>query len=406
MPVLQHAVSAEGGGEDRSEAVVVGCKLPSCEQRCRKKGAAGYFRSVPSVQDSSATEQRLPAVRIVHLILTKRFAGSERYAIELANAQAARHQVAIILRRAAAEDRPDALASRVSKDVELQLVGEWRTRSQCERLIRRLKPDVVHAHLSAACKTLRGLRGECLRVATMHICYKPQQHKHLDALVAIAPWQLAAVDQRLRSHTVQIDNWTHPNVPDHRARARIRNLCHADAKTFLIGALGRVERSKGFDLLLDAFMQARGQVQSDVRLAIVGEGPELAMLRRRDVSGVSFHGFSPNPGAWLSAFDAFVSSAREEPFGLVFLEAMESGLPIIATCTNGALHLAQDMRPKLVPIEDTDALAHALLDVMQQRPLRTHYPMHKYRIDERLDAFDEFYERELCYLRPCVRLNT
>lgn len=334
-------------------------------------------------------------MRIVHVILTKRFAGSERYAIELANAQAARHQVAIILRRVAAEDRPDALASRVSDSVDLHLVGEWRTRSQCERLIRTLKPDVVHAHLSAACKAMRGLRGECLRVATMHICYKPQQHAHLDALVAIAPWQLAEVDRRLRPHTVQIDNWTHPQVIDHDARARVRKLCGANDETLLIGGLGRIERSKGFDVLLDAFIKAHAQFRGKVRLAIAGAGPELKSLRRRNVADVSFHGFVSDPAAWLAAFDVFVSPAREEPFGLVFLEAMESGLPVIATRTKGALHLSPDMGPILIPIGDVSALARALLGVMRQCPSRLTYQMNRYRLGERLDAFDRFYKREL-----------
>ena len=48
-------------------------------------------------------------------------------------------------------------------------------------------------------------------------------------------------------------------------------------------------------------------------------------------------GFAEKPQDWFAAFDVFVSSAREESFGLVMLEAAAAGLPIIATATEGGI---------------------------------------------------------------------
>ncbi|MBK6866740.1 MAG: glycosyltransferase [Burkholderiales bacterium] len=335
-------------------------------------------------------------MRIAHLLFTDRFAGSERYAIELANAQADRHEVTPILRASAAETRPDALAHRVDARVRTVLVDGWRARWQARRLLRRLKPDVAHAHLSQACKTLRGLDAGCLRVATLHIHYKPQQHKCLDALVAIAPWQLADVDARLREHTVQIDNWTAPirAAPDARARLRRAHGIADDAWVF--GALGRVEHSKGLDRLIEAFQQAR---PPNARLVIVGQGPELDALRRRAGPELLLPGFSAEPQDWMMAFDCFVSAARSEPFGLVFLEAMQAGLPVLATRTQGALHLAPRMEPTLVPQDDLPALVTALRELAERRPERRSYPMQHYRLDAKLAEFDTFYARELGQLR-------
>ena len=57
---------------------------------------------------------------IAHVLLTRRFAGSERHAVELANAQAAQGKDdTLILRKAGAEDRPDAIAHRVDKGVRV-----------------------------------------------------------------------------------------------------------------------------------------------------------------------------------------------------------------------------------------------------------------------------------------------
>lgn len=339
-------------------------------------------------------------MRIAHLLFTDRFAGSERYAIELANAQAEHHQVKLILRRSAAQDRPDALAQRVSPAVELMLVDNWGARWQARRLLRQWQPDVAHAHLSGACKALHGLDGLSLRVATLHIHYKSQQHAGLDALVAIAPWQLDAVPARLREHTVQIDNWTQPRQPDAEARTRLRAQHGIPADAWLVGGLGRIEHSKGFDLLIEAFERAD---PPNARLVIVGQGPALAELRRRAGSRVLLPGFSTTPQDWLAAFDLFVSAARSEPFGLVFLEAMEAGLPVLATRSQGALHLAPQMQPLLVPLEDAAGLAEGLRGLARRQPPRRAYPMQAYRLERQLTAFDAFYAREHARLaRPAT----
>ena len=134
-------------------------------------------------------------MHIVHAILTDSFAGSERYAVELANAQAGDHQVTMVLHRDAGQARPDALAHRLSPQVRPVFVSgfPWLAALRARRVIDALAPDVAHAHLSWACKSLAGVRRARARIATLHIRYKPQQHARLDGLIAIAPWQLAEV---------------------------------------------------------------------------------------------------------------------------------------------------------------------------------------------------------------------
>ena len=335
-------------------------------------------------------------MRIAHLILTRRLAGSERHAVELANAQAERHDVTLILRRAAAGSHAGAFAALVSPRVKLVLVPDWLPAWHAARVLRRLKPDVAHAHLSAACRALRGLSKTCLRVATLHIHYKTRQHAHLDALVAIAPWQLADIPEPLRRHTVQIDNWTLARTPSPDARERLRLAHGIPSDAWVFGALGRIEPSKGFDMLIDAFADAG--LPDDAWLVVVGPGAALPALQRQATARatrVLLPGYTRTPQDWLAAFDCFVSAARSEPFGLVFLEAMQAGLPVIASRTQGALHLSPHMQPTLVDVDDLPALRAALQAAARQRPERRSYPMDHYRIDGKLHALEAFYLREL-----------
>lgn len=335
-------------------------------------------------------------MRISHLILTRHFAGSERHAVELANAQSAHHDVSLILRRGAAGPHADAFADRVDPRVQLVLVPDWLAPWHAARALRTLAPDVAHAHLSGACRALKGFQGDCLRVATLHIRYKPQQHAALDALVAIAPWQLEDVPPAQRAHTVQIDNWILPHHPAADTRERLRRQHGIPPDAWVFGAVGRAEDSKGLDLLIDAFDQAQ---LPNAWLIIVGHGPALGMLRRRAGPRVLLPGFSRAPKDWMTAFDGFVSAARSEPFGLVLLEAMQAGLPIIATRTQGALHLAEWMHPTLVPLDDRAALAQALRQMADARPGPQSYPVERFRIDGKLAQLESFYRRELAWRR-------
>jgi len=336
-------------------------------------------------------------MRIVHLLLTRRFAGTERHALELAAAQAAAgHDVTLVLRRAGAAARADAIAHRVDPRVKVEVVDDLFASWRARRLLRRLRPEVAHAHLSGGCRALHGLGAGTLRVATLHIHYKPRQHAALDGLIAIAPWQLAAIPAPLRARSVQVDNWTLPRAPGAGARARLRVQHGIGEHEFLFGALGRCERSKGLDVLVAAFERA---ALPGARLAIVGHGNAWPALRRRAGSRVVMPGFVDAPQDWLAAFDGFVSAARTEPFGLVLLEAMEAGLPIVATASDGARHLAAQIGTPLVAVDDVDALARSLRQLFEARPGRVRYALEGFRIDAKLAQIEAFYRDGLARLR-------
>ncbi|MET0328553.1 MAG: glycosyltransferase family 4 protein [Luteimonas sp.] len=328
-------------------------------------------------------------MHIAHLILTRRFAGSERYAVELAAAQAAAgHKVTVVVSAAGAEDRPDAIARRLPEGVGLVVVPDWLSTWHARRALGRIRPDVAHAHLSAGCKALRGLQGKMLRVATLHIRYKQQQHAHLDGLIAIAPWQLRDIPTHLREHTVQVDNWTRHVAPDPCAAQALREAHGISPDACLFGALGRVERGKGLDLLVTAFRKA---AIPNARLAIVGQGTAWDAVRGAAPPDVLMPGFVSEPSTWLAAFDVFVSAARSEPFGLVLLEAMETGVPIVATASEGALHLRSMICTPLVPIDDVDAMANALRRIAAQGRARRVYDLDGFRLENKLESFDSFY---------------
>ena len=110
---------------------------------------------------------------------------------------------------------------------------------------------------------------------------------------------------------------------------------------------------------------------------LLGKGPRLAeLLELRDALGlrerVTFLGWIDNPYPMMAAADVFVHPARFEPFGIVYIEALALGIPIVATaCPGGPVDVLDNGRfGRLVPPDDPGALADAIVEVTDDRGLR------------------------------------
>ncbi|MGP6085899.1 glycosyltransferase family 4 protein [Antarctobacter jejuensis] len=101
-----------------------------------------------------------------------------------------------------------------------------------------------------------------------------------------------------------------------------------------IGAIGRLDRQKGFDVLIPAFRALEG---SNLRLEIFGEGPERAQLEALAAgdSRIVFHGHAGTPEAAMAAVDVVAMPSRWEAFGLVSLEARAARRPLLTSGVDG-----------------------------------------------------------------------
>jgi glycosyltransferase involved in cell wall biosynthesis len=133
---------------------------------------------------------------------------------------------------------------------------------------------------------------------------------------------------------------------------------------------GRLSPEKGADVLLDAWARRPGP--DGATLCVVGDGPERAALeaqaRRLGVAGsIRFAGSCADVSPWLRAADAFVLPSRTEGLSLALLEAMASGLAVVATDVGAAREATGPGGALVVPPERPEALAEALGAVLSDR---------------------------------------
>ena len=143
-------------------------------------------------------------------------------------------------------------------------------------------------------------------------------------------------------------------------------------------ALGRHVPQKGFDVPIDAFARLPALPDGPVDLVIAGEGSESDSLRdQADRLGVGPRTHlvgrtsRDETAAWLRGAAAFALPSRHEPFGIVNLEAMAAGTPVIASAVGGVPEFVDnDVSGLLVEPGNPGQLAQALASVLTEPALR------------------------------------
>ena len=108
----------------------------------------------------------------------------------------------------------------------------------------------------------------------------------------------------------------------------------------VIGAIGRFDTQKGFDILIEGLRKSDRQ---DIEIHFYGQGDEEKRLRKLAGNDprIVFKGYAKSPEAAMASCDAIAMPSRFEPYGLVAIEAMAAGRPVIASDADGlAGHIA------------------------------------------------------------------
>jgi glycosyltransferase involved in cell wall biosynthesis len=148
----------------------------------------------------------------------------------------------------------------------------------------------------------------------------------------------------------------------------------------IFGAVGRLERWKGFHFLLDVVPAVLTR-HPDATLVLVGGAHELdpmyATELRAQAAGLERDGHvrlvdqQPNPEDWIQAMDVFVHTSRDEPFGMVVIEAMALGKPVVASAEGGPTEvITPGVDGLLTPYGDNGPLADAILRLLDDDALR------------------------------------
>jgi glycosyltransferase involved in cell wall biosynthesis len=271
----------------------------------------------------------------------------------------------------------------------LRFYGDPRPLLRLRRVINGEELDLVHAHLPPAelyCRfALLGISvGRLPMIVTKHIdepfCKLPG-HLQLGRWVARRATRVIAISNAVRTYltdfylrlppeqvvTIYYSLDAAPYLAVHPAAvARLRKEWGISEETIVVGTAARLVPQKSLDTLIEGFAMFASRCAAPAKLVIAGCGPLEADLREharkhRIADRVVWAGFREDIPVVMSAFDIFALTSLYEGFGLVVLEAMAAGRPVIASRSSALPEVVADGETAiLIPTLQPEAVAGAL----------------------------------------------
>lgn len=273
--------------------------------------------------------------------------------------------------------------------------------------IRILAPDIVHTHgyLADVIAGTAGRAAGARVVSTAHgftgggwrgQFYEKLQRRAFtkcDAVVAVSQKLCDDLIRRQRDPgTVNIIQNVLPPAHDTLSRLEARRLLNLPETGPTVGWVGRLSPEKA----PDHFVEAMQQTNLSSVGCLLGDGPMRPILEemiREGTGSIKLCDAVPNARRLMPAFDVIVLSSRTEGTPLVLLEAIDAGVPVVATRVGGVPDLLDDDSGLLVESGDVTGLRQAITDVIQNPERAAERARHARRTLQALYDFETWVNR-------------
>lgn len=338
-------------------------------------------------------DQTVGRISVCHIIFKLDYGGLENGLVNLINhLPSNRYNHTIICLKNATDFRhrivrPDVRVYEINKNDGKDVAVYWRV----WRLLRQLRPDIVHTRnlptidmflpsvLAGTKSLIHGEHGLDMNELDGH-SWKYNQLRQFSNLfvtkyVSISHDLSSWLNQRIGIPEEKISliyngvdtDLFHPGPSNISLNEQMGSNFH---ELFVIGTIGRIQPVKGHIYLVQAFiriLEQRPDLRPRLRLAIIGDGSELQAIKdilnsHNALNNVWLPGFRNDTAELYRSFDLFALPSLREGISNTALEAMASGLPLVATHVGGNPEVVINNETGfLVPHQDSNALASALL---------------------------------------------
>ena len=320
---------------------------------------------------------------------------------------------------------PPAVANPIDNTVGVHLlplpppVGYFLNRWHLKRLLRRIRPDLLHTHYASGYGTLCRLSGfhpTLLSVWGSDVFIFPNEAKWKEKILRL---NLAAVDYIAATSyamKMQTEKFVSPKHPitvtpfgvDCENFKLFKEPKHPDE--FIVGTIKNLEAAYGIEYMVKAFTIVKKNYQDTKRLKllIAGEGrlknrlrslaTELGIDNETEFLGAVPHNKVPEI---LNRLSVFVSVSDSESFGVAVVEASACAIPVIVSEAGGLPEVVKNnVTGFIVPRRNSQATAEAIIKLIEDAELREgmgtagrNFVLQNYEWNENASRMEKLYEK-------------
>ena len=317
-------------------------------------------------------------MKIVHLVLSKSFAGIEQHVDELL-ANNLLEKPILICNNSIADDFDKNITIYKIKNISRRSIFG---KNKLRKLLKNINPDIVHTHGSKTTSIISSINNNNYKhIATVHGIKKNKSiYERADFVIGVS--QRAIED--IKSPSKIISNWWHPKLKKFKTNTKKYAL-----------AIGRLERVKGFDLLIESW----ANIQTN--LVIVGSGKEkrnlVNLINEKKLSNKITIIDSVNRNELLTFYNEaalLIISSRDEGGPRVALEALYLEIPVLSTDVG---HMDLILPRELLAKKDNQESLQKLLetyvddiDLLNQDAI-FEFITNEFSIEEKINKLHEVY---------------
>jgi glycosyltransferase involved in cell wall biosynthesis len=266
-----------------------------------------------------------------------------------------------------------------------------RTLTDLVSLVRRHNVDLLHVqgHGASMFGRLAGMLTRRPVIVHVHADYRlspkgyPSYVRMADRGLGRATVKVLAISEAIRTFAIDVQGYRPEQVevlynpidlgrfqpPTPQERLAVRAELGLGMAAPVVVTVGRLDKLKGVDVQVEAWPRVAAAC-AGATLLVVGDGPERQTLELQATAKASdgsirFLGRRSDVERLLRAADVAVLSSRQEGLGLSLLEAMATGIPVVATRVGGIPEIvSEDRNGLLVPPDDAVALSEAIIRLL------------------------------------------
>lgn len=324
-------------------------------------------------------------LKIIHVILSKGFAGSEKYVVDLTSYQNKNHLVYVIIL-----NKNKKLKNSLENKSKIYEVGSFLKKYNIKKIIKKIKPQIVHTHLGEAAKLVQK-SSEYKTVATMHMNYKNKDYRNSDAIIVSNNTQYKEIKKKYSGELFKSYLWVKLPKPEISKKKLIKSL-NLPKKNFIFGSIGRFHPQKGFDVLIECFKEMN---LDDCTLILIGNGHEKYKFLETKNNNFKIIGHVKNVSNYFNLFDVGLFFSRWETFGYSLVEAMKFNLPIISSQHIGNKDWLNKFKIIKVNLNNKKQIKNSIKKLFKSRPMKKKYDLKMFDYKKNCDAITSIYKKLL-----------